>query len=129
VTFAGGDRAYRADDVVTIEVTGRRASGLSLFSIAPDGSVTALYPLPDLGDPVTIPADETFKLPVQVRAPFGADHVVAIETAVRPERLQALLSGTDARTAAGLWEAFRSFVRSVPEPPRIAVFPFHSVPG
>ena len=130
VTFTGGDRAYRAGDLVTIEVMGRRAPGLALFNIAPDGGIAALYPLRDLGDPVTLPADDRLNLPVQVRAPFGADHVIAIETAATEERLQHLLSAAKARTdAAGFWEAFRSFARTASEPPRIAVFPFHTVPG
>ena len=130
VTFAGGDRTYRADDVVVIEVTGRRAPGLTVFNIAPDGSIAALYPQRDLGDPTTLPPNDHLNLPVRVQAPFGADHVIAIETVAAPAQLHILLSTTNARTgAAGFWEAFRSFAQTVPEPPRIAIFPFHTVPG
>lgn len=128
VAFAGGDRVYRAGEVVTIEVTGRRASGLLLFNMAPDGGISALYPLSELGDPVSLPAGDRVALPVQVRPPFGADHVIAIEVAAPYEHLHPLISIPGA-SAAGFWEAFRNLARTTPEPPRIAVFPFHSVPG
>jgi hypothetical protein len=130
VRFAGGDRTYREGDIVTVEITGRRDTGLALVNIASDGRMTLLYPRPLLGDPETLPADDTLGLPLRVEAPFGADHVIAIETGPHPGPLAALLAQLDGtREPAALWEGLGALADEAGEAPRVAVFPFHSVPG
>lgn len=130
VSFAGGDRTYRAGDVVTVRVTGRRSNGLSLLNIASDGEIAFLYPRPDLGDPAEIASDASLDLPLEVAAPFGADTVIAIETDGPARDLREMLANLDgSRDVAGFWEGFRTLSRSLPTPPRIAVFPFHTVRG
>ena len=127
LSFADGDRSYRADDVVTVRVTGRRAEGLSILNITSDGRVHHLYPLSDLGDPALLPPGHKLNLALQVAAPFGADHVIAVETDGPASDLRRALQG--ATDAAAFWESFRAIARTLSTPPRIAVFPFHTVPG
>ena len=127
LSFADGDRSYHADDVVTVRVTGRRAEGLLILNITSDGRVHHLYPLSDLGDPALLPPGHKLNLALQVAAPFGADHVIAVETDGPASDLRRALQG--ATDAAAFWESFRAIARTLSTPPRIAVFPFHTVPG
>ena len=129
VRFGGGDRTYREGDIVEVEVAGRRDTGLALVNIPSDGRITLLYPRPELGDPDSIAANDAVGLPLRVEPPFGADHVIAIETGGSSAQLPALLAELDGRhDAAALWDALRAFAAGTDDPPRIAVFPFHSVP-
>lgn len=130
VSFLGGDRTYRRGDVVTVRVTGRERPGLTLLNIASDGKIAFLYPRPDFGDPDSIAADATLDLALEVGAPFGADTVIAIETDGPAPELREMLRRLDgSRDVAGFWDGFRAYARSLPTPPGVAVFPFHTVRG
>lgn len=129
VTFKDGDRIYRNDDVVTVRVKGRQSTGLSILNIASDGRIQFLYPLPDLGDPANIPPDISFDLNLQVAAPFGSDHVIAVETDDQSPEMRTLLRNMQGvNDAAVFWEGFRALAGTLTPPPRIAVFPFQTVP-
>jgi hypothetical protein len=79
IWFPLGNALYFADDPVRLVVDGRRHPYLSLFNITSDATVEWLYPVTPgdspAPDPGTALALEVFVLP-----PFGAEHLVAIET-------------------------------------------------
>jgi len=119
VEFAEGDRVYAAREHLHIRITGRAEAYLTLVNVAADGTISYLYPVPQLGDPDQLRASETLDLPVEVSAPFGSDHVIAIETADVATGLRAALqdlSGT--RNMAALWNVLRT------SDARFAIFPF-----
>lgn len=123
VTFDSGDRRYRSGEVLRINILSRRTTYVTLFNLGADGTISYLYPAHDaalgLDDPESAPVSDPVALPVKVTPPFGADHVVAVETdgpARTLRRRLAALSGS--RDMAALWEALRS------SQARVAVFPF-----
>jgi len=123
VVFDEGDRLYRDGETLVIETRGRTTDYVTLFNLGSDGTIAYLYPVtdPELGldDPAQAPAVGPITLPVRVGPPFGADHVVALESPVPPHALRrrlAALSGS--RDMAALWEALRHSGASA------AVFPF-----
>jgi hypothetical protein len=123
VGFDKGDRTYRYGDRFAIEITGRGTPHVTLFNLAADGTIAFLYPVRDpaagLDDPMTIAAGHTLDLPVKVAPPFGADHVVVIETDTAPTRLRAeLVQLSGSRDMARLWDLLRQ------SGGRIALFPF-----
>lgn len=119
VAFDGGDRLYRAGEALEIRVDGRAGRHLTLINLSADGTVSYLYPDPDLGDPASLAAAELVRVPVAVAPPFGADHVIALDSARPPTTLRrdlrALSGGAD---APALWEVLRR------EPGTFAVFAF-----
>ena len=131
VRFTDGDRTYRADDIVTVEVEGRRTSNVALFNISSDGKIAFLYPVQDptlgINDPVQIDPGNRLGLPMRVAEPFGADHIVAVETEGTPGPLIDALSALDGTTdIRALWTGLRDAHAALS--PRVAVFPFHSAP-
>lgn len=131
VRFAEGDGTYRDGDRITVGVAGRQTPHLALFNIAPDGTVTPLYPLhaPDLGisDPDTLPPGDMLDIAMQVGAPFGSDFLLAVETA-RPSPAIGLLLADPLQSwsAEDIWSALR-MSRDEGAAPVVAVFPFHSL--
>ena len=119
IRFDKGDQTYRAGQRLVIEVKDRLTPHLTLISLDALGRVTYLYPDASYGDPhVTSPADP-IALPVVIAPPFGADHVIAIETSASTDdfrRRIAALDGT--HDMAALWNALRHVEG------RIVVFPF-----
>ena len=125
VQFAGGDRTYSDGQTVQINVTGRKSEHIVLLNLASDGDIDLIYPLAELGDPMTTKADQQIALSVRVAAPYGADHVIAIETATHEADLLGILQSLDGTTrVAALWEA----IRRTPDI-SVAVFPFFSEPS
>ncbi|MEM9477395.1 MAG: caspase family protein [Pseudomonadota bacterium] len=130
VGFADGDRTYRGGDIVTVEVSGRQTLHVALMNIASTGEVTYLYPIRDpalgLNDPTTLSPTDPLGLPLQVGAPFGADHVLAMETEGPATDLIAALQATDGSAdIRALWNTL-SAAMAQENGTRIAVFPFHS---
>ncbi|NNE81499.1 MAG: DUF4384 domain-containing protein [Silicimonas sp.] len=119
ISFSNGDRSYLLGDTLSIRIDRRQSPYLTLFNLGSDGTISLLYPLHAFGDPVDrIPSDR-LDLPVRISAPFGADHVVAIETrfpATALHRELAHLSGS--RDMARLWDLVK------PTQGKVAVFPF-----
>jgi uncharacterized caspase-like protein len=130
VAFGGGDRTYRDGEVVTVEIAFRRGTGLTLVNVASDGRIKLLYPRADHDDPVSLPAQNLLRLDLKVQEPFGADHVIAIDTDARSSRLLEVLTALDEGTdTAALWNGLRALAHTTGDAPRVAVFPFHSLPG
>jgi hypothetical protein len=82
------DRLHRSgtDLEVTIDDTAERA--LLLFNLAGDGTIQALYPVGSDDPVIHAPA---LKLPVRVRAPYGADRVIAVTSRSRMNKLESAL--------------------------------------
>ncbi len=119
VQFDKGDRIYVSGQELAIHIDGRRTSHLTLFNLGADGTISLLYPVADLQDPESVAPHSRIDLMVGVTAPFGADHVVAIETdGPAPALRQGLLMLTGSRDMAALWELIRN------SGGRLALFPF-----
>lgn len=123
ITFAQGDRTYRAGNILTVDILNRSTQHLTLINIASTGEVAMLYPIASAGDPSSLPPQDTVHLPLQVAAPFGADHVVALESLDDPAQLRRQLSDLSGTSQiAGLWD----LIRTQPDL-NVAVFPFFTV--
>lgn len=123
IRFLQGDGTYRDGDKVSIAIDHRSGPHLSLFDIASDGTIAFLYPRPDYGDPESLTPGAGFRLDLRVQAPFGSDHVVAVQSEAPLDALNARLARLDGtRDMRGLWS---TLVETVPTAD-VAVFPFHS---
>ncbi len=80
---------------IGFEVAGLRQPYLTVFDLTATGSVHLLWPAAD-GDPDPWPLDRVFRLDAAVTPPFGADTLVVVATAEKPETLRAALSGAEA---------------------------------
>lgn len=87
VRFPFGDELYFSDDPLTLLIDGRESEFTTLFNIPSNGRVEWLYPRNPSLDPGTpfrhpmqLPAEKLIRLDVIVNPPFGADHLIAIET-------------------------------------------------
>lgn len=130
IHFDGGDRTYLQDDIVKIEAHGRKTQHIALLNIASNGEISFLYPIPSLGDPKTVNAKDTLRIPVKVEGPFGADHVLAIETASSAPALLQLIEYYDGTSdLPAFWNSFRHFVLTQDTQPTVAIFPFHTAAG
>ena len=130
ISFTHGDQTYFQGDIVKIEARHRTSRHIALLNIAATGEISFLYPLPALGDPSSTSSHDILRLPVEVKAPFGADHVLAIETDAPDTALLKLLANFDgSRDLAGFWNAYRSFAAAQTKAPTVAVFPFHTAAG
>lgn len=92
------NRHHRSGDLVSLLVDDLRNKHLILFNIAYDGTIQFLYPGP--GDKSAW-SDATFRLPLKVQAPFGADRVVAIGSDIRLLDLERAIFKLNNRRAAG----------------------------
>ena len=119
VTFDRGDQLYTSNQQLAIQIDARQTPYLTLFNLAADGTITLLYPVPALQDPTSIAPHDRINLPVGVSAPFGADHVVAIETDRPALALRQGLARLDgSRKVSELWDLIRQ------SGGRLALFPF-----
>jgi Caspase domain len=82
--------------------TGLRYPYLILFNITGDGTLQFLYPLLERKDPTAIDPEAPYKLPLDVSAPFGADHLVAVASAREQSDLLATLRKLDGKKEAAL---------------------------
>lgn len=130
IRFDSGDRTYLQNEVLRIEAHSRKTRHIALLNIASNGEISFLYPIPSLGDPKTVSAQDTLRIPVEVEGPFGADHVLAIETGTpTPELLNLMRSFDGTRDLPAFWNSFRHFVSTQDTLPTVAVFPFHTASG
>ncbi|MEI8393989.1 MAG: DUF4384 domain-containing protein [Rhodospirillaceae bacterium] len=97
-----GRDLYHAGDKEILMVEGLKQPYFTLLNIASDGTVNLLYPLDTAGrrDSPALPTGALFKLPFQVTPPFGADHFVAIASAVAPVELHGELKAIDGKPEA-----------------------------
>jgi hypothetical protein len=89
------DRTHRQGTRLTLRATGLRHPYFVLFNINGNGKVEFEYPRRDQRDPPTVDPAEPFTLPLEVRPPFGADHVVCVSSARPPSDLVASLEALD----------------------------------
>jgi hypothetical protein len=92
------NRHHRNGDPVSLLVDDLRNRYLILFNIAYDGTVQFLFPGPGDKSPWI---DPTFRLPLKVQPPFGADRVVAIVSDTRLPDLERAISKLNNQRAAG----------------------------
>lgn len=80
MTLKPGDKLFRAGQQVSLETSGQLYPYLTLFNMASDGTINNLYPLKDgtINDPLDVPVNKPNVLELNVEAPYGADHFVAI---------------------------------------------------
>ena len=122
VRFTQGDKTYTSGDIVTIDIDQRSAPYITLINIAATGDIAFLYPTPGAGDPLSLPIRSPLNLSLQVAQPFGADHVIAIQSETDPRALRANLARLDGtRDVPAIWEIIRND-RTL----RTAVFSFFS---
>jgi hypothetical protein len=105
------DRTHVRGTHLMLVVTDRRYPYFALFNITGNGTVQFLYPLTERNDPLRIDPEAPYKLPLDVSAPFGADHLVAIASAHDLSELLTPLRKLDGRKEAALAakELMRSF--------------------
>ncbi len=102
-----GDRLYREGEVATLHVADRGLPFLTVFNLAPDGTLNAVYPLTWDGfdDPLKVPVDQPFSLPLKVGPPFGADHFVAVASERPLTELHAAMRAANGRQVAAAIQA------------------------
>jgi len=122
IWFPLGDALYFADDPVKLMVDGRQDPHLSLFNITSDATVEWLYPV-TAGDSPTPDPGAALALEVFVLPPFGADHLVAIET---PEPQDAVLRALNRHDGGFDFQAFWTDMHHAlrDRPHRVAVHAF-----
>jgi Caspase domain/Domain of unknown function (DUF4384) len=107
------DRTHIRGTHLTLVATGREYPYFLLFDITGNGTVQFLYPLTD-ADPTTIAPESPYQLPLNVSAPFGADHVVAVASAHELSELLTTLRKLDGQKEAAL--AANELMRSASNP-------------
>jgi hypothetical protein len=117
------DKVHHDNKKVVVEISGVQGRALVLFNLASDGTVQMLYPVRD--DPAIL--DTSFyRLPVVVRAPYGADQVVAITSQQRMLSLEQALRQLDGRRAGP--QAVRVVERYAPRDSRVGSVGLFSAP-
>ena len=105
------DRTHSRGTHLMLVVTGRRYPYFALFNVTGNGTVQFLYPLTERNDPLRIDPEAPYKLPLDVSAPFGADHLVAVASTHDLSELLTPLRKLDGRKEPALAakELARSF--------------------
>jgi hypothetical protein len=91
------DSLRREGSRVFVEVANLQGRALILLNIAGDGTVQMLHPMRPDAKPVR---DAEFRVPVQVRRPYGADLVVAISSEQPLPQLEQALRALNQRRGA-----------------------------
>ena len=101
ITLAPSDKHHRNGEKVTFRAEDVKGKSIILFNIASNGTIQFLYP--GRWDE-TLPSQSAIKElndEIEVRAPFGADHVIAIVSDQRLPELQEAIKAFDQVRAAG----------------------------
>ncbi|MEP1598066.1 MAG: caspase family protein [Hyphomonas sp.] len=87
VSFPYGDELYFDDDMIRILITGRTHRHLTVINLSPTGAIQWLYPRYSpldntlgLEDPKELGLSELLQFDAYVTPPFGAEHIIVIET-------------------------------------------------
>lgn len=127
IRFSEGDKLYQDGERIVVSVEGRKTSHVVLFNIASDGTLNFLYPLTDHGDPAELPSSEQIGLPLKVVAPFGAEHIFALETdSAAPGLIAAMRALDGATNVRTVWNELGYAVLGQGGQFEISVFPFHT---
>jgi len=117
------DKLHHKDSKVVVDISGVADRALILFNIAGDGTVQALYP--KRGDLPILPT-ANYQLPVVVRAPFGADQIVAVTAKDKMPALQRAIEELNDRRAPV--SAVESIKRYAPADARIGTVGIYTAP-
>jgi hypothetical protein len=100
------DKLHAAGAKITFVIDGHAQTYFTLFNLAADGTINFLYPLntAEVKDPPQIPLGRPYTVPLEVEAPFGADHLVAIASADRLADLHKALQEFDGKAMADALE-------------------------
>jgi hypothetical protein len=88
------DKLHRRGAKIEIEVADVAGRSMIMFNIAGDGTVQTLYPV---GSDPAVLKTSTYRFPVQVREPFGADQIVVITSEQRLSALEQVMRQLDRR--------------------------------
>jgi hypothetical protein len=88
------DKLHRRGARIEIEVSDVAGRSMIMFNIAGDGTVQTLYPV---GSDPAVLKTSTYRFPVQVREPFGADQIVVITSEQRLSALEQVMRQLDRR--------------------------------
>ena len=90
---------HHQGDHLTVVIGGFRHPFLTLLNLASDGTVNFIYPINDgrLHDSLMVAPGTTYRLPLQVTPPFGAEHFVAIASATALTDLHRALAALDGK--------------------------------
>lgn len=123
VAVAPDDKVHHENRKVVVDVAGVAGRALVLFDLASDGTVQLLYPLRDDSPFISAAA---YRLPVTVRAPFGADQFVAVTSEQRMLSLEQALQQLNGRRSAV--QAVRMVERYAPRDARIGSIGLFTAP-
>ncbi|MCI4660372.1 MAG: caspase family protein [Neomegalonema sp.] len=128
LTFSEGNERHIEGAPITAQITNRKGAFGVVFDLAADGTIQFSYPLEQYGDALTSPAAQMIEVPLESAPPFGADHMVYIETERLDHNVIALLEAVDGTSDyATLWSGLRGYMKD--QPVRIAILPFFTAPG
>lgn len=99
INFQPGDQTHFEGSRVEVQVEGMEYPFLTLLNIASDGTINFLYPLAEYNDSPAVPLGRTQSFTLEVEAPFGADHFVAIASDRELRDLHAELGRLDGTRA------------------------------
>lgn len=109
VALSPDSRTHRAGAVVEAVVGDLSGRSLVLFDVAGDGALTLLYPR-EAGEAQAVDKAQ-FRLPIRVRAPFGADQLVAVTGDAPMQALAETLRRLDGRRAPA--QALRAIAQNM----------------
>lgn len=127
VSLSPDDGVQPEGRAIGFELIGLRQPYLTIFDLTATGSVHLLWPAAD-GDADPWPTERVFRLDAAVTPPFGADTLVVVATARKPEVLRAALAGA----GAGIQPAtvLAGLARDLSDQPyQIGVQAFFTAPG
>lgn len=90
-------KLHRAGERVRFQISAVTGKWLILVNVAGDGTVQMLFPL----RPSDQLSGDSFELPLDIRKPFGADHVLAIVSDRRLEDVEVYIKALHNRRKAG----------------------------
>lgn len=100
----GAGVRYTEGRVAEIVVSGNRGVALAyltVINLAGDGTVQTLFPAaPNSSEAEALPSGSLQRFDVKAGPPFGADHVIAIATAERPDALRQKLGALEGQRAS-----------------------------
>lgn len=107
----GSGKRYAAGAVVTLSAETEKSDlrYFTAFDLAGNGEVELQFPATEM-EAAALPKDFRLEFSSKVQPPFGADHLVVIATAEKPEALREALRALANKRAAGdavraVWEA------------------------
>lgn len=120
--FDTGNGVYTKDDPVTMRLSSRTAPAPVIFDLSADGTIHLIYPDPAQNDAPTVPQATDLVLTIWPWPPYGADHMVAIETPAPDPGIAAALRHAGTRDVRALWDALHAALGD--RQAAVALFPF-----